>query len=723
MKRVFFGALLISSGALYASPVLDDLTELLNTPVVSSSLWREFQSDAPATVLVITGEEIRKRGYRDLSEIYNDLPGMQLSRTYADIQFKNYWRGMRKTIGDPFLLLVDGQEVNDLYYNEGEIIASLPVTNIDRIEVVYGPASVVYGANAFVGVVNVITRTPTEDMSLVSWSTGDLDRDTLDFTVTRHFGDEAVQITGRYDYRLVDYRNNRHYEWLNAHYLTDRRLWGGFLDDLALAGQNNSRNLSKALDAQYRRGEWQFRSQYFELTSGGGLAYAFDKAQPHYVWREWQWLNTVERSQQLSERLKHTMRLRQTATGVWKDGYFVLGFNETANVPGGEQRVIQGSVWQNKNMSWLVQSDWHYDLSTAQTIAAGLKIQYKDLHKAGRNIFGPALPPSDVDLLTYPFPTPASSDPVPRNRIKTWDYSIYGLWRVELVNDESNQQWLHLGVRYDDNSEYGGATSFRGGYVYRAGPWSLKLLYGEAYQPPTPRLLYGGWTGAGSDPTLDPEVGRTAEVSVSYLGRQWVAHWSLFDMQTRDTIVNFIGGAGNLGKRTIHGSDLSAKRLWRDDAGRSWQLWGSYSYLDVEETKPNDQAIPFSEEVGDIAPHQFHVGIEVSRDNHWSLSLRGRWYAARDTVSTNPVGQVDSYHTWDANFRYRPPTFRSLTLFISVNNLFDTLYFHPGVRDAGAGTTPGFFDANGVWHGSQSFYNSLLPQPARTWMAGFEYHW
>jgi hypothetical protein len=49
-----------------------------------------------------------------------------------------------------------------------------------------------------------------------------------------------------------------------------------------------------------------------------------------------------------------------------------------------------------------------------------------------------------------------------------------------------------------------------------------------------------------------------------------------------------------------------------------------------------------------------------------------------------------------------------------VNNLTGKGYFHPGVREANAGLTPGYFDSEGVWQGSQGFFNSLLPQPGRT---------
>jgi len=128
-----------------------ELEQLLELEVVSASRASEPLSEAPATVIVITREEILERGYVELSEILDDLPGMQVIRPYGDTYFKNYWRGFRNTIGDPFLLLVDGMVMNHLYFNTADVMVTVPLASVERVEVVYGPASVVYGANAVRG--------------------------------------------------------------------------------------------------------------------------------------------------------------------------------------------------------------------------------------------------------------------------------------------------------------------------------------------------------------------------------------------------------------------------------------------------------------------------------------------------------------------------------------------------------------------------------------------
>ncbi len=130
--------------------------------VTSVSKKSENLFEAPATVMVITDEDILKRGYTDLTSLFHDLPGFDISTTYSATFSNIYQRGYRSNNTDRTLFLIDGVEENDLWSNIVYLSRQYPVTNIKRVEIVYGPASTMYGANAFVGVINVITKTPEE---------------------------------------------------------------------------------------------------------------------------------------------------------------------------------------------------------------------------------------------------------------------------------------------------------------------------------------------------------------------------------------------------------------------------------------------------------------------------------------------------------------------------------------------------------------------------------
>jgi outer membrane receptor for ferrienterochelin and colicin len=141
--------------------LLAEVRKKRQAPVVSSvSKSVESLREAPATVIVITGDDIRRRGYLDIEAVLHDLPGFDFSKRAGASYSNIYQRGYRSLETNRTLLMVDGVEDNDLASSTAWISRQIALSNIDRIEVVYGPASTMYGANAFAGVVNIITKDP-----------------------------------------------------------------------------------------------------------------------------------------------------------------------------------------------------------------------------------------------------------------------------------------------------------------------------------------------------------------------------------------------------------------------------------------------------------------------------------------------------------------------------------------------------------------------------------
>jgi outer membrane receptor protein involved in Fe transport len=172
--------------------------------VSSVSKMRESLLEAPATVVVVTGEQIRRRGYLDLEAVLHDLPAFDMSRTNGQTYSNAYQRGYRSDATNRTLFLVDGVEQNDLYSNIAYISRQYPLSNIDRVEVIYGPASTMYGANAFLGVINVITRDPEEALGEAKtvggagWIGGGAWKTNyFDATVAGRFRGASYSITGR----------------------------------------------------------------------------------------------------------------------------------------------------------------------------------------------------------------------------------------------------------------------------------------------------------------------------------------------------------------------------------------------------------------------------------------------------------------------------------------------------------------------------------------------
>lgn len=136
-----------------------DIDANLDTIVVTASGFEQQIKDAPATISVITAQEINNKPYRDITDALKDIPGVNImgSGDGTDISI----RGMDAKYT---LILIDGKKVNTRESRPNSDGAGFeqgwlpPLSAIERIEVVRGPMSSLYGSDAMGGVVNVITK-------------------------------------------------------------------------------------------------------------------------------------------------------------------------------------------------------------------------------------------------------------------------------------------------------------------------------------------------------------------------------------------------------------------------------------------------------------------------------------------------------------------------------------------------------------------------------------
>ena len=137
--------------------------QLQSNTITSVSKKVEKLELAPATIQIITAEEIKNRGYQNIENLLNDIPGFDVSRTNGSVGTTFYQRGYRSAnTTDKTMILVDGVEDNEMFTQFGYLGKHLPVQLVKRVEIIYGPASSLYGANAFCGVINIITKDPND---------------------------------------------------------------------------------------------------------------------------------------------------------------------------------------------------------------------------------------------------------------------------------------------------------------------------------------------------------------------------------------------------------------------------------------------------------------------------------------------------------------------------------------------------------------------------------
>lgn len=178
MKRFALTALALAAaaGPVYAQDLseLEEQFQLFQAEdvVVSASKHEQKASEAPSAVYVITSREIQSSAALTLSDLLRRVPGFDVYRVNQGYSIIGA-RGQTTESNNLVLVLLDGREVNIELFGI-PFVEQIPVTldEIDRIEVIRGPGSALYGANAFSGVVNIITKRPKDYSGFHSFIAG-----------------------------------------------------------------------------------------------------------------------------------------------------------------------------------------------------------------------------------------------------------------------------------------------------------------------------------------------------------------------------------------------------------------------------------------------------------------------------------------------------------------------------------------------------------------------
>ncbi len=122
----------------------------------SASLFEQTVLDAPATVYVFSEAQIRNRGYNNIQDLLEDVPEVEIQRK-SMVEFKDNigFRGI--TGNEKFIIFQDGVRITAATGDPHTIHTNYPLNNVKSVEVLVGPASAVYGVDAFSGLINIIT--------------------------------------------------------------------------------------------------------------------------------------------------------------------------------------------------------------------------------------------------------------------------------------------------------------------------------------------------------------------------------------------------------------------------------------------------------------------------------------------------------------------------------------------------------------------------------------
>jgi len=479
-----------------AATTVDDvsLVGLLELEVVAPTLTAQTTAEAAAVVDVVTAEQIQERGYQTVGEALGSLSGLDLINDHY--QYNLGVRGMsggKRGWSRIVKVMIDGQPVAFRPSGENFLgIELIPIGLVERIEVIRGPASALYGADAFLGVVNIVTRrVESLDGGSVTagYEGGPRMRSPFgEVLVGKQFGQfsiyggAAMETRDLFGYRIVPLPAQTHPA--QNEYSRGRALpSGGTYWRLAYAFSETSRlsldlHLQK-LDRAAEMMDWgpvNHQNRLSLVNSFGRLAY--DK--------------------ELTPSLRLSTSLAVAAGGPANGDQLATGF--------GTVRSVERNVGY-KGTDWRAFLDYHWDEKSSllggfdYTVDAQRLQSFYTENDLGHRVLNPpgGMPTGVRDFANF------------GAYLQTIAYPFYG----------TGGGWQGLGTtlggRYDHHNIYGDAWNGRAGLVYNVGSYYLKILGGTSFRAPSATQLFTNSVGQGGpigNPQLKPERAKTVEFAV-----------------------------------------------------------------------------------------------------------------------------------------------------------------------------------------------------------------
>ncbi len=191
----------VKPGDTSSDPFAMDLDSLSNTKVTTASKFAEKLSDAPSVMTVVSQDELNRFGGMTLSEILNRVAGLNVSSGFFQDRSTIAVEGDQTRVDSGHILfLINGRPVREIMEGgvSSDLLESFPVRILERIEVIKGPGSVLYGSDAFSGVVNLITKKAVGTSVDVSSSGGPSGAEANSAELLYQLGDLNIVGAGQY---------------------------------------------------------------------------------------------------------------------------------------------------------------------------------------------------------------------------------------------------------------------------------------------------------------------------------------------------------------------------------------------------------------------------------------------------------------------------------------------------------------------------------------------
>jgi len=653
--KIVFGVFLYVSFSTLSFAELGDEEELLGLygdEEVISIATGDAQpiSRAPAVASVITSKDIREIGATDIDDVLETVPGLHVARDRIGYNPIYTFRGIYSTENPQVLVLVNGVPITNLFRGDrNQVWGGFPVESISRIEVIRGPGSAVYGADAFAGVINIITKQAHEiDGFEFGSRLGSFDTKDVWALFGKKIGGFDIAITA--EFSDTDGQD----EDINA----DAATFQG--TSLAPGSVNTGReNYDFRLDIS--KGDWRFRSGFQrreDFETGAGIASALD---PN---------GTFESDRFNADVTYHNPDLTDTWDVKAQISYFDTSQeSDDDNVllpPGsflapGVGPFPDGVIGNPE----VFERHTRYSLTglfsgfKKHRIRLGAGYVDSEIYRVEEeNNFSPL----GFGTLTDVSDTPFVFLPE-RHRNNSFAF-IQDVWNF------SNDWELTAGLRYDDYNDFGSTVNPRFALVWSARhDLTAKLLYGEAFRAPSfAEFRNQNNPVAVGNSELDPEEIETIELAFDYRPIDNLKLGLNIFRYEWDDIIRFTPVAENVGEQEGYGLEFEVD--WK--VNRNLSLAGNYAYQNSEDRELNADA-------GNAPKQQLYMRANWEFLPNWHVTPQWNFVFDRERVEGDARSDIDDYDIFDLTLRSNAFSDK-WELALSARNLFNKRAFEPSLN-------------------------------------------
>lgn len=600
-----------------------DIVDLSRLQVISATKTEQQLGEVLSTVRIISRDEIVSRGYFTLDEVLSDLPGFQF-RNPQSLNSYVFQRGIPNQ-NNLTLVLIDGVQINELnsggFYGGGQYNLS----NVERIEIVYGPSSVEYGTNAVSGVINIITSETDQNKGHIRGLSGNRETFLAD-ALLGWKNDElrrSIKLSG-----MVKKSGMANLKGAEGDFN-----WTDLLE-------NEENDYSLGLRANYN--DFILSVNYLnKQTSTISLQPSVGTSYRDYgtLWNIFFLNNSLRYKKEFSKSLRFSSLLYYRNTTVQHNtvyyvldtaqvGYFrpnsMVGFENVLNYKVGRSvKVTGGLVFEFEKLA--NNPSWSYSQS------AEIKPPK------------PPKPPMHSNFLVSVFVEPT---------VKLFDALL-----------------LAGGIRFDQSTVYDRVLTPKLGARYNIGNQSIRINYSEAFRAPKP----WDYTDGVGNSDLKPEKMRAFELSYNlHVNHQFNAELNVF----RNKLNNgFFRESVEEGHRWINKDEITTRGLELGVNYKGRNVNASFNYTLTESKDSLGIAVP------EISKHIANASISTALSTSFNANIRLNYVGERDNptvIKTTGEKKVDDFLLVNASLGWNPT--KPLLIQFIVRNIFDVEYYHTSNR-------------------------------------------